>query len=268
MNLTQAAEIRHTTQSNLSKRLRSLEASLGRDLIDRRSRPLSLTQAGSDFIAVARIIVAEIEGFRHLKARWSVSEGAVSIAMPHSATVSIFPSFKKRLLGRLPKAGFAPRMANHDMVARMLYRSECDLALVTRHPQVPQAEEFAVFRSVPAARDRLVIVAPPGVDVSTPLPLHVSHRLTYIGQIWQRRRVPVVVTREIEHGMAADIRAYCLSGDGRGVVPESLVEADIACGRLVVCPCDADLAFDYSLYCAPKASAQAQRIWALAPDLQ
>lgn len=47
MNLTISAEERHTTQSNLSKRIRQLETWLGRDLIDRRSRPLTLTKAGT-----------------------------------------------------------------------------------------------------------------------------------------------------------------------------------------------------------------------------
>lgn len=267
MNMTRAAELRSTTQSNLSKRLRALEAWLGRDLIDRRGRPLALTQAGEDFVPKARGILADLDAFRGAGIPWSVREGAVSIAMPHSATISVFPSFKKRLLRRLPKASFAPRIANHDMVARMLTRSECDLALVTRHPRVPQADEFAVFRSVDIARERLVLVAPPGVNEDEPLPLHVSHSRTYIGQIWQACRGAVPVTREVEHGMAADIRAHCLAGDGRGVLPESMIEADIASGRLVLCDCQADLGYDISLFCAPKASTQAKRIWALASDI-
>lgn len=41
LNLTLAAEQQNTTQSNLSKRLRSLEEYLGRILINRRTRPLS-----------------------------------------------------------------------------------------------------------------------------------------------------------------------------------------------------------------------------------
>lgn len=41
LGLTVAAQQRNTTQSNLSKRLRSLEDYLGRTLIDRRIRPTS-----------------------------------------------------------------------------------------------------------------------------------------------------------------------------------------------------------------------------------
>lgn len=267
VSLTQSAEARHTTQSNLSKRIRQLELWLGRDLIDRRSRPLALTQAGKDFTSTARGILSELDVFRGNHAPWSLAEGAASIAMPHSATISIFPSLKQTLIKNIPNANFAPRLANHDMVATMLARSECDLALATFHPEVPQAEEFTVFRSVEIAREQLVIVSPPGTDDDTKLALHVSHHLTYIGQIWEKCRVPVATTREVEHGMAADIRAYCLSGEGRGVLPQTLVEADIASGRLQVAPVRKDLSYSFSLYCAPKASVQAKRIWRIAFDL-
>lgn len=267
MNLTQSAEARCTTQSNLSKRIRQLEIWLGRDLIDRRSRPLALTQAGRDFISIARGLVAELDAFRGAHAPWSVAEGAASIAMPHSATISVFPSFKKALLRHLPQAAFAPRLANHDMVAAILARSECDLALATFHPKVPQAEEFGVFRSVEIARERLVIVSPPGTGDADELPLHVSHHLTYIGQIWEKCRVPLATSQEVEHGMAADIKTYCMSGEGRGVLPATLVEAEIASGRLTLIPVEIDMSYAFSLYCAPKASVQAKRIWRTASNI-
>jgi LysR family transcriptional regulator, hypochlorite-specific transcription factor HypT len=266
-SLTQSAEERSTTQSNLSKRVRQLEIWLGRDLIDRRSRPLSLTKAGCDFIPIARGMLAELDAFRGAQAPWSVAEGAASIAMPHSATLSIYPAFKQKLLKQLPNARFAARLANHDGVAAMIARSECDLALATLHPKVPQSEEFTVFRSVAIATERLVVVSPPNTRKETVLPLHVSHRLTYIGQIWQKCRIPVATSKEVEHGMAADIRVYCLSGEGRGVLPETLVEAEIESGRLELTATSEDLSYSVSLYCAPKASLQAKKIWKTAYEI-
>ncbi len=262
-NLTTAAELRHTSQSNLSKRIRSLETWLGRELIDRSNRPLTLTADGENLVAKARDILAELEAFRRNETPWSVTGGAVRIAMPHSGTVQVFPQFKMKLLKLMPEAYFAPRIANHDMVATMLHRSECDLALVNRHPDVPQAEEFAVFRSVTIARDRLVLVSPspePGAD----LPLYVSHRGTYLGQVWQSCKPDSVPGTEIEMGMAADIRAHCLAGSGRGVLPHSMVEGDLALGRLFDYSCAGNFDYDFQLYCAPQASSQARKIWTLA----
>ena len=261
LNLTSAAERRNTTQSNLSKRLRALEEYLGRVLINRSSRPVSLTLAGEDFLPAAQKILAEIDLFRGQSAPWSSSEGGVSIVMPHSATVSVFPRFKEWLSHKLPGIYFAPRIANHDMSARMLSRSEMDLALVTRHPNVPIDEHFLVFRPVKIATDKLVVVELPETKADAELPLHVSHPLTYIGQIWQSCRCDLPVTEEVPHGMAVDIRARCLAGHGRGVLPETLAEADIAAGRLVARSTQDKLEYDISLFCAPRASRSAKQIW-------
>lgn len=268
LNLTMAADQRNTTQSNLSKRLRGLEEYLGRTLVDRRSRPLSLTTAGEDFVPKARQIISEIDIFRGQSAPWSQSEGGISIVMPHSATVAVFPRFKEWLSQRLPGVYFAPRIANHDMAARMFVRSEIDLAIVTRHSRLAIDEDFRVFRPADIATDRLVIVEPPGTSEHARLPLHVSHPLTYIGQIWQTCRCELPISEEVPHGMAADIRAHCLSGRGRGVLPESLVEADVAANRLVVRREREGLDYAISLFCAPRASRRAKQIWALASEVK
>jgi DNA-binding transcriptional LysR family regulator len=186
--------------------------------------------------------------------------------MPHSASMVVFPQFKEWLSHRLPGIYFAPRIANHDMAARMLARSEIDLAIVTRHPSVAMDEDFAVFRFADIATDRLVIVEAPGRDEHEPLPLHISHPLTYIGQIWQACRCALPITQEVQHGMAADIRAHCLAGHGRGVLPETLIEADVAAGRLVARQEQVGPAYAISLFCAPRASRRAKQVWALSTD--
>ncbi|MDZ4310975.1 MAG: LysR family transcriptional regulator [Cypionkella sp.] len=265
LNLTLAAEQRNTSQSNLSKRLRALEDYLGRILIDRRSRPISLTSAGEDFVPKARQILSEIDMFKGVSVPWSLSEGGISIVMPHSVLMAVFPQFKEWLSREIPGIYFAPRIANHDMAARMLARSETDLAIVTRHSRVPIDEDFAVFLPADIATDRLVIVEPPEARDAV-LPLHVSHPLTYIGQIWQTCRLDLPVTEEVPHGMAADIRAHCLAGRGRGVLPQSLVEADVEAGRLAMRPTTGGLDYTISLFCAPHASRRAKRVWSLAAE--
>lgn len=151
------------------------------------------------------------------------------------------------------------------MAARMLARSEVDLALVTRHPRVPIDEVFTVFQPADIAADRLVIIEPPDAR-DAEMPLHASHPLTYIAQIWDTCRVVLPATVEVPHGMAADIKAQCISGTGRCVLPESLVEADVAAGRLAIRQTTADLGYSLSLFCSPQASRRAKRIWSLAVE--
>lgn len=266
LNLTLAADRRNTTQSNFSKRLRKLEDFLGRALIDRGSRPLCLTAAGEEFVPKARQILADIDSFRGQTVPWSQREGGLSIVMPHNATVAVFPQFKEWLSHRMADVHFAPLIANYDTAARLVAGSKVDLALVTRHPRVPLDENHSVFRYADIGRDRLVVAETPGASTHEELPLHLSHPLTYIGQIWQTCCCDLPVSRTVLHGMAADVRAHCLAGRGRGVLPESLVEADSAAGRLVIRETGAKLDYAISLYCAPQASRRAKQVWTLAAE--
>lgn len=266
LNITLASDMRSTTQSNLSKRLRGLEDFLGKTLIDRSSRPLCLTRAGKDFVPRARQLLADIEGFRQPESPWSQSAECISIVMPHNSTIAIFPQFKEWLSQKMVDVHFAPLIANQDTAARLVAKSEVDLAICTRHPRVPIDKNFSVFRSADIATDRLVVIEPVGVSACEPLPLHVSHPATYIGQMWQSCRCDLPVSEEVSHGMAADIRAHCLAGRGRGVLPESVIEADVAAGRLAVRKNDGDLDYAISLFCAPQAPPRAKRMWKIAAE--
>jgi DNA-binding transcriptional LysR family regulator len=146
LNFTHAADRRNTTQSNLGKRLRGLEDYLGRALIDRGNRPLCLTKAGDEFVPVARQVLSVLDSFRGQSIPLSPSEGGVSIVIPHSVTFTVFLKFKEWLSHRMMGAHFAPLLANDHTAARMIARSETDLAIVPRHPRVPLDENWSVLR--------------------------------------------------------------------------------------------------------------------------
>ncbi|WP_298975846.1 LysR family transcriptional regulator [uncultured Roseobacter sp.] len=262
LSLTRTAELRNTSQSNISKRLRLLEHYLGQDLIDRNDRPIALTQAGWEFLPIARQVVSEIDAFRARSALRYPEEGVISVAMPHNATVRLFPRFKERLLRSIPDLHFACQIADQDVIAHMVTRSEVDLAIVTSHPDVSIDERLDVIRGTEIASDRLVIVSLPDTNDTSKLPLHISHELTYLGKVWQSYRHDLQVSEQVQHGLAADIRAHCLAGRGRGVLPLSLVDTDIVAGNLVCCHTDDALEYKVSLYCSPYAHKLAKRAWA------
>lgn len=61
LNFTRAAELLHIAQPPLSRQIQQLEDELGVMLIDRSSRPLALTRAGSFFFEQSTQILARIE---------------------------------------------------------------------------------------------------------------------------------------------------------------------------------------------------------------
>ena len=65
-SFSRSAELRHVTQPAFSRRIQSLEAWLGTDLIDRTSYPTRLTHAGEVFFEQAIAMLSQINNARAL----------------------------------------------------------------------------------------------------------------------------------------------------------------------------------------------------------
>jgi len=96
MNFSRAAERLHVAQPALSYQIRTMEDQMGAQLVDRTSRPLKLTDAGSYFYAEARQILAAYErallGVREIEAH---KRGWLGIGFTRSAMYSILPQALK-----------------------------------------------------------------------------------------------------------------------------------------------------------------------------
>ncbi len=92
LNFSRAAERLHVAQPALSQQIRSLEERLGAQLVDRGSRPLRLTEAGSYLCTEARQILASCEqaalGARDIGLG---TRGWLSIGFTRSAMYSVLP---------------------------------------------------------------------------------------------------------------------------------------------------------------------------------
>jgi DNA-binding transcriptional LysR family regulator len=91
-NFTRAAQAMHVTQSALSLLVRELEAAMNTRLLDRTTRAVSLTVAGSEFFAGAQRILGELEsviaGVDTLVAK---ERGRVVIAAPLVLSSTFLP---------------------------------------------------------------------------------------------------------------------------------------------------------------------------------
>lgn len=64
LNFTRAAELLHIAQPPLSRQIRELEEELGTELIDRSSRPIALTKAGTFFLGQCVQILSRLDEAR------------------------------------------------------------------------------------------------------------------------------------------------------------------------------------------------------------
>ncbi|MFM2479442.1 LysR family transcriptional regulator [Celerinatantimonas sp. MCCC 1A17872] len=84
-HFSKAAQLRHITQPAFGRRIRSLESSVGQQLIDRNTTPVSLTPAGKQFLVVARNMVNQMQSaIAQLNADTQSILSPVTIASPHS----------------------------------------------------------------------------------------------------------------------------------------------------------------------------------------
>lgn len=260
-NFTKTAQRRNTTQPNVSKRIRALEHWMGIRLLDRERRPVELTEDGLAFLPKAIQVLEQLQQAQAGRRNGTSQSPRIRIAMPHSASTHILPALKQRFFHGCTASEFSMWIGNHNDVAEYLGRSECDLALAYVHERVAPAEEFVVFRPVTVARDKLVMVRSSSGPEPSEQSLFVPHHHTYLGRMWHQVGNHDANYRTIEFGLPADIRALCVAGEGRGVLPLSVVEQDLASGVLTRCKSSQSLPYLVNLYCSVRAGANARAIW-------
>ena len=137
-SFSRSAELRHVTQPAFSRRIQSLEAWLGADLIDRTSYPTSLTPSGEVFYEQALEMLEQVNNARAmLRGKRPTAQTTVDFAMPHTLSLTYMPKWLTRL-----EAGFGSLNTRlialnvHD-AAMALVEGGCDLLLCYHHPRQP-----------------------------------------------------------------------------------------------------------------------------------
>ncbi|KAF1042702.1 MAG: HTH-type transcriptional regulator BenM [Herbaspirillum frisingense] len=104
LNFSRAAARLYVAQPALSQQIRALEERLGAQLVDRTSRPLRLTEAGSYFCIEARqILKAYEQASVGARAIGSGTHGWLAIGFTRSAMYSVLPPALKAFHAAYPK---------------------------------------------------------------------------------------------------------------------------------------------------------------------
>lgn len=110
-SFSQAAERRFVTQPAFSRRIRSLESTLGLTLVNRSRTPVELTEAGQLFLITARNLVEQVgEVVRYLHNLEGQRGEVLRIAAAHSLALGIFSGLAgaaaaRRRSGQQPAGG-------------------------------------------------------------------------------------------------------------------------------------------------------------------
>lgn len=173
-SFSRAAVRLHLTQPAISKRIVTLEQSVGFPLFDRNGRQVCLTEPGRTLLPHARRIINEIEDSLHAIANLSTEiSGPLRVGTSHHIGLHRLPPIIRNYLQSYPEVELKLTFLDSEQVSKQVAQGLLDLGVITLpQQQSPQLEQHPVWQ------DRLVVVAAADHPLQQ-LTLHSPAQLTH-----------------------------------------------------------------------------------------
>nr|WP_315463801.1 LysR substrate-binding domain-containing protein [uncultured Rhodoferax sp.] len=247
-SFSRSAQLRHVTQPAFSRRIQSLEAWAGTDLVDRSSYPTRLTPAGETLYDQSLEVLQALQSTRAmLRGHTTTAQDVIEFAVPHTLAFTFFPAWVSAL-----RESFGPLKSRlialnvHDAVMRLVEGS-CDLLIAYHHPSQPNQLDAERYEMVSLGEEVVAPYAKPDESgrplfslpgkVGQPLPYLGYAPGAYLGQmvelILKQSELPIHFDRVYETDMAEGLKAMALEGHGVAFLPHSAVQKDLRARKLV-----------------------------------
>ncbi|MEE1865448.1 LysR substrate-binding domain-containing protein [Pseudomonas auratipiscis] len=245
-SFSQAAERRFVTQPAFSRRIRSLEAALGLQLVNRSRTPIELTAAGQLFLVTARTVVDQLgEVLRHLHHLEGGQGEVIQIAAAHSLASGFFPRWVAQL--RNDGLNIATRLVatNVGDAVHALREGGCDLMLAFYDPDAALQMDAEIFPSLHMGTTEMLPVCALGTDGKPLFDLEGEGSvplLAYSAGAFLGRSVNLLLrqrnlryTTVYETAMADSLKSMALEGMGVAWVPRLSMRGELERGELAIC---------------------------------
>jgi DNA-binding transcriptional LysR family regulator len=264
-SFSRSAQLRHVTQPAFSRRIQSLEAWAGIDLVDRSSYPTRLTSAGETLHAQALEILGALQAARNMMRGHKVAGlDMIEFAVPHQLAFTFFPHWVMDVRKRF--AGFKSRLVAlnvHDAV--MLFtEGSCDLLMAYHHPSQPLQLNPDRYEMISLGQETLAPYAKADAEgqplfrvqsASGPRVPFLSYAAgAYLGRLVEliTKLAPDGLNLDAiyETDMAEGLKAMALEGHGIAFLPASAVKKELKSKRLVRAapPGSHELTMDIRIY--------------------
>jgi LysR family transcriptional regulator, hypochlorite-specific transcription factor HypT len=248
-SFSRSAQLRHVTQPAFSRRIQSLEAWAGTDLVDRSVYPTRLTSAGETLHAQALEMLQALHHTRAmLRGHASGGQDVIEFAVPHTLAFTFFPSWVSSLSEQFgPIKSRLIALNVHDAVVRLI-EGNCDLLIAYYHPSQPFQIDAERYEMVTLGQEVIApYVKPDGAGnplfslpgkLEKPLPYLGYAPGAYLGQavdfMLKGANEPVHLNRVYETDMAEGLKAMALQGHGVAFLPQSAVAQEVNAHKLVL----------------------------------
>jgi DNA-binding transcriptional LysR family regulator len=242
-SFSKAAKENGVSQSAASQQIQEIERLIDAVLVDRTTRPLTLTPAGDLFLGLARDVLRRKADFDGELAQLKQStEGIVRVASIYSVGLSEMGRLEAEFKDRCPGARLSIAYHPPARIYAAIEADQADVGLVS-YPQAgpeieasPWREEdmvVAVSPRHPLARRREVV----------PFELNGLDFVAFDPELPVRRAVDDYLEQQLvdvrvvlEFDNIALIKEALALGTGASILPRPILEADVQQGRLVAIP--------------------------------
>ncbi len=247
-SVTRAAAQNGVSQSAASQTLQELEKVLEVQLVDRSTRPLAVTPAGRLFYEMCRDVLRRKAQFEaDLQSVKGQAEGLVRVASIYSVGIYEMSALEEEFRRRCPQASISVDYLRPEKVYEAVQSDRADLGIVS----YPEATREIAF--IPWRQEEMVL----GVKPSHPLSRRSSvaaqdlHGEDFIGfdeelpirrhvdRFLREQGVQVHITLHFDN--IQSLKEAIALGYGVSILPKRMMLADIAQGRLVAVPLQAEL---------------------------
>ncbi len=239
-SVSKGASMNGISQSAVSQYLQDLEQRMGIELLDRGTRPLTVTEAGKLYLEMCRDTLNRRDEFQvSLDLLKGQVEGTVRVASIYSVGLSELSRLEKEFLRRYPQARIEVQYLRPEKVYEAVVTDRADIGLLS-YPEATKEvtvlpwrqEQMAIAASPyhPLARDSEVSPQDlDGVDFigfDEDLPIRKD-----IDRFLREHHVHVNVTLHFDNIQM--IKEAVAHGSGVSIMPARVMEEEVAQGRLV-----------------------------------
>ncbi|MBC7918772.1 MAG: LysR family transcriptional regulator [Rhodoferax sp.] len=247
-SFSRSAQLRHVTQPAFSRRIQSLEAWAGTDLVDRSSYPTRLTPAGETLYDQSMELLQTLQSTRAmLRGQSAAGQDFIEFAVPHTLAFTFFPAWVSGLREKFgPIKSRLIALNVHDAVMRLVEGS-CDVLIGYHHASQPYQLDTERYEMVSLGEEVIAPYVKPDAEgapmyvlpgaAGQPLPYLGYAPGAYLGQMVELilKQAPRAIhfDRVYETDMAEGLKAMALEGHGIAFLPYSAVKKDLRAKKLV-----------------------------------
>lgn len=138
-SFTKAAEIAGLTQSAITRQIQGMETSLGVQLLERTTRSVRLTEAGTFLLVESTRLLGDVErSLQTLRVEFAGAKKQVRVGVSRSISLAYMPGFFHANLKRLPEVACRVSHQSDDNLLSALEANELDVAVLCPPIRLPR----------------------------------------------------------------------------------------------------------------------------------